>query len=56
MPDQDSGHQFVYRGSVPGDRPGEYLHFHAAGGHALGDLDHVDVEAPRVAGARLLER
>ena len=56
MPDEYPGHQFAHRGGVAGDRPGEDLHLYAAGGHALGDLDDVDVEAARVAGARLFQR
>ena len=54
--DQHARHQLHGGRRVAADGAGEDLHLDAAAGQLLGHLDHVDVEAARVTGARLVER
>ena len=56
VPDQHAGHQLGDGRRIAGHRPGEDLDLHAAAGQPLGDLDHVDIQAPGVAGAWLFKR
>jgi hypothetical protein len=55
MPDQHAGGQLGDRRRIPRHGPGEDLHLGAPLGQPLGHLNDVDVEAPCVAGARLIE-
>ena len=50
------GNELGQRRGVPADRPGEDLDLGAPLREPLGDLDYVDVQSARVAGARLVER
>ncbi len=54
--DEHAGYQLHRGRRFRADRAGEDLDLDAAAGQLLGHLDHVDVEAARVAGARLVER
>jgi hypothetical protein len=54
--DEHPGNELGQWRGVPADRPGEDLDLGAPLREPLGDLDHVNVQSARVAGARLVER
>ena len=56
MADQYARRQLGDLRLIAGYRPGEDVDLDAPLGESLGDLDHVNVEAARVAGPWLLER
>ena len=55
VPDGDAGGQLDGRRQVRAGGPGDQVDLHAQGGQAAGQLDHVDVHAARVPGARLVQ-
>jgi hypothetical protein len=56
VPHQYARSQLGHVRLIARDGPGEDVDFDATGGEALGNLDHIDVKAARVAGPRLLKR